>query len=742
MPTMTRIAFVLACFGSMARAEDPPRDATPALIPRLFEASGAHSSLAHARPPFELAEFHALRSRLRERHARALGVPLARRPTPVPFRIVATQARRGYELRSITFESRDGVVVPAHLYVPRPADGSAPSRGPAVLCVHGHWSEGKRATPVHARCVFLAMRGFTVLALDAIGAGERAFDGITYHGRQLGYQVLPSGMTLAGLQVLDNRRALDLLAALPEVDPERIGVTGASGGGNQTFHLAILDERVRAAVAVCFFGAYAGYLRGAHCSCETIPAVLTYAEEGALAGVVAPRSLMVIAAREDQGAAFRIEDARRNAATAARFYAAAGAPHAFRLREFDGGHDYSRAMREAMVAFFEHRLAGREPAEAVPEPDLDLLAPGELRVLGDTVLADPRSFVPRIAADLASERIDAFARSGRAWSDSTERAALRLALEHDVFGGFPRGARLVASPSARKAATPLGEFDVTALETEPGVTLDLLVRAPAVADASADDSAKRKTRRTLLVVGALTDDIALALRGEDGESAGENRTVADDIIADDIIIAALAPRGTGTTAWPAASTVRCDDYLLAQGSAVLGRPMLGQWVWDVLRAVEHLERLRPDGVIAVHGDGVFGLVALLAAALDDRIAAASASNSLASWRFDGRFDDRFGLVHFVPGILAVGDVAQIAAGIGTRPLVIGSPRAGSGNVFDDAAVESFVRLARGERAEALPALRVEPAWGAREVVREVVRKVAGRRLHATPESTSSPHGGR
>ena len=101
------------------------------------------------------------------------------------------------------------------------------------------------------------------------------------------------------MQVYDNHRAVDYLLTRPEVDGERIGVTGASGGGNQTMYAGALDERFKAVVPVCSVGNYQAYLQAACCVCEVLPGALRFTEEGDVLGLVAPRALMVVNATKD-----------------------------------------------------------------------------------------------------------------------------------------------------------------------------------------------------------------------------------------------------------------------------------------------------------------------------------------------------------------------------------------------------------------------------------------------------------
>ncbi len=615
----------------------------PNLIPTLYET--AAKTLSEQRPPLprNKEDWPAFQKRILERHAAALGVSLDHEPSKIDYETVETLDRDGYILKKILFESRPNLPIPAHLYLPI----GQPEPVPAILSVHGHWPEAKNAGPVHSRCVFLAKRGFVVLALDAIGAGERAFEGIAYHGRQLGYQSLPTGKTLAGLQVEDNRRAIDLLCSLPEVDPKVIGVTGASGGGNQTFNLSVIDSRVQAAVAVCFFGTYRGYLRGAHCACELIPGGLTYADEGVIASLMAPRPLAILAAKEDQGAAFRIGDARNQAEVAKQLYQLADAEESFKFIDFEGGHDYSQIMRETMVAFFEKHLMKKADEERIPEPDLDLLEPEALKVLGEEGLPEGTVYVPHLVARLAEEMVEDFEGGGKDWANPEDRPELRKRLIDKVFGGFPAIIAAGEKPSAKIER----EGNQTFLLSEPGVRLPMTL--PSDNDSSPS--------RICLVLGDLPD----------GLTADPDPSTS---------FATIAPRGTGPTLWPKANTVDCEDYLLAQGSDMLGRPMLGQWTWDALAAVEALRGRYPESKIAVWGEGVMGLAALFAGVLDEEIAGVATSNTLASYVWPDRFDDRWGLVHFVPGILEVGDIPQIARGISPRLLIVSSPRNGGGEV--------------------------------------------------------------
>ncbi len=179
-------------------------------------------------------------------------------PCPLDPEVLGTVSRPGYAIERLTFQSRPGVRVTANLYRPDPVKQPCP----AVLSVHGHWAWARMDPHVQPRCIGLAKLGYVVLCVDAFGAGERAIDPGpgTYHGGLIGASLLPVGTPLIGLQVNDNRRAVDYLISRSEVDASRLAVTGASGGGNQTLYAGATDERLKAVIPVCGIGTYDAYL--------------------------------------------------------------------------------------------------------------------------------------------------------------------------------------------------------------------------------------------------------------------------------------------------------------------------------------------------------------------------------------------------------------------------------------------------------------------------------------------------
>ncbi|MDD3927260.1 MAG: acetylxylan esterase, partial [bacterium] len=191
----------------------------------MMEARRRH--LQH-QPPLNLEAWQEQRACLLDEIRFAAGI--FPEPCPLDVQEHGVVELDGYSIKKITYQSRPGLRVTANLYLP---DGPGPF--PGVINMHGHWAQGKIAARVQARGHMLARDGFVALVVDAFGSGERGTEPgcFEYHGAGLGASLMNIGRTLLGMQVYDNMRGIDLLQSLDCVDPDRIGATGASGGGNQ-----------------------------------------------------------------------------------------------------------------------------------------------------------------------------------------------------------------------------------------------------------------------------------------------------------------------------------------------------------------------------------------------------------------------------------------------------------------------------------------------------------------------------
>jgi hypothetical protein len=158
-------------------------------------------------------------------------------------------AKAGYSIRKLRFEALPGMWIPALLYVPDKLEG----RRPVSLAVNGHESVGKSIAYKQIRCINQAKRGIIVLNIEFFGMGQLGSDSyLHYCANQLDL----CGTSAVSPFYLCMKRGLDILLSLPNADPQRVAVSGLSGGGWQTIFISGLDERVTLANPVAGYSSF------------------------------------------------------------------------------------------------------------------------------------------------------------------------------------------------------------------------------------------------------------------------------------------------------------------------------------------------------------------------------------------------------------------------------------------------------------------------------------------------------
>jgi len=283
-------ALVLCALAGAAGGEEPARPAgDPWLTPgAYYTEEQARENLARFRKTWSDRPGWERRARtIREGILRGAGLePLPERTPLAPIRR-GERPRDGYSVENVAFESRPGFPVAANLYRPWPRREGA--RHPAVLLAHGHARDPAAAGRFHESkqrlAGLLARAGAVVLAFDMVGYGES------------GQPHRTDGVLR--LQLWNGIRALDFVQSLPEVDPARIGMTGESGGGTQTFLLAAVDPRVGVSVPVVMVSAH--FYGG--CVCESgLPIHRSPRHEtnnAEIAALAAPRPQLVVSVGAD-----------------------------------------------------------------------------------------------------------------------------------------------------------------------------------------------------------------------------------------------------------------------------------------------------------------------------------------------------------------------------------------------------------------------------------------------------------
>jgi pimeloyl-ACP methyl ester carboxylesterase len=327
-----------------------------------------------------------------EEHLLAMlgGLPTER--TPLHPQITGRIQMDGFHIEKLIFESLPGVYVSALVYVPD--DGN--KTRPAVLVPSGHAANGK----VHyqALCQRLVQRGYVVICWDPIGQGERSqfwdakagksrYNLICAEHAVLGNLAYLAGTSLARWEIWDGMRALDYLLTRPEVDPERINITGTSGGGFQTAHIAALDRRIKVAVPSCYITAlpmrvYNRIFKDPDSDPEQdlYGMISNRVDHAGLLLMMYPRPVFVAAAVLDF---FPIEGTHKTVREVTQLYSKFH--HADRIRMAEGYHDhqYSPENQEAAMDFLDHfngvsARRGLPPVRELDEKTLQCTRTGQV----------------------------------------------------------------------------------------------------------------------------------------------------------------------------------------------------------------------------------------------------------------------------------------------------------------------------------------------------------------------------
>ncbi len=595
-------------------------------------------------PPASLPEWQQQRGEIRKRLLTAWG-GFPKEDAPLEPRVLDTLDRDGYRVEKVIFQTFPDVWMTANAYVP---DGSG--KRPAVLCVHGHWRGAKQDPNVQARCIGLAKLGFFVLAVEAFGAGERAIGEALgeYHGEMVAATLLPIGRPLSGLQVYENQRAVDYLLTRPEVDEKRLGITGASGGGNQTMYAGAWDDRFKAVVPVCSVGNYQAYLGAACCMCEVVPWALQFTEEWGVLSLTAPRALMVINASQD-ARQFSIAEAQKSLAAVEPVYRLHERTDHLRHTTFESPHAYNQPMREAMYGWMTRHLKGEGDGSPITEPEMTLEEPETLRCYPGESRPDDWLTLPQFAAREGRQLFSDFPLPKTISDWDMLSNVLRARLERDVLGDTTPQVKII---SAETSSPRKVDFC-----PEPNTLLTATV---------IDGEGPRRNDRVLII-------------SSDGI---ENETVTEyvnAVRASGRTVVTLSLRATGEQAYEHDKIGQAPDHNTAEWSLWIGRPLLGQWVQDVKGALEATDpRTEPNGKVTVIGIGPAGVVALCAAAVTDRIDQIVTVGSLSSYISEAPYkNQRLGLM--APGIVRhVGDIPHLAAMIAPRRLILAGGVDGGG----------------------------------------------------------------
>ena len=300
--------------------------------------------------------------------------------TPLHARVTATVAKDGYRIEKVLFESRPGFYVTALLFLPDASRFPRPCPGVIIAC--GHSNDGKGMPGYQRGAVLAAANGIAALIYDPIDQGERLQGG--KGGNCGGHNTTGAGAMLLGwntatFRIWDGMRALDYLASRPEIDAQRLGCMGNSGGGTLTTYISALDGRVVASSPSCYISTLQHVCDklGPQDAEQNLFGQLAFGlDHSSWLLLRAPQATCVCAAHKDM---FPIEGTYQTRDDVKAVYERLGAADRFALAEYDGPHAWAEPLKVAAVRWMSRWLLQKNEIAVPAETETGLKA-GEVNV--------------------------------------------------------------------------------------------------------------------------------------------------------------------------------------------------------------------------------------------------------------------------------------------------------------------------------------------------------------------------
>ena len=599
--------------------------------------------------PDNLKDWEKYRDQLRNRIIDKTGLVLNPK-LPLNMKETGSIIMQGYVIRNISFQTRPGVYATANLYIP---EGKGPFPGVVLMC--GHSNNGRFYDKYQSVGHTLALNGYVALAVDPWGAGERTTThGLSeYHGANLGASLMNIGESLMGVQISDNIRAVDLLNTLPYVDSEKIGATGASGGGNQAMWLAAMDERVKAAVPVVSVGTFESYVMRSNCICELLIDGLTFTEE---AGVLALSKAIMPSNHLRDAPSFLPKEMVRSYENAKPIFKMLGAENNISNNIFDLTHGYHTEDRKAMLGWFDLHLKGigtgtaknEQPFELVPEEKLMTFISGQR----DKEVMNTSSYCLLRGNDLRSAY-----------------------LRKDIFDSEVKRNELVNilrinERSALKEVhqyTSLRGWDRFALETTDGKLIPILHHAPV------------NSSLGYMLISNPGGKNAISAELIDGlKKKGQGLVIVD-----------LSGTGEVSSSKENAGNKSMVLHTQSRSELWLGKTILGEWVKELSVVTGFLKSSYKARTVSLDGSKESGLAGLFLAATGGDVNDIILRDAPLSYLFDSRGSvDFFSMGIHLPGFLNWGDISLAAALSGKNIRVI-NPLTMSGEKISGEELRSY-----------------------------------------------------
>jgi dienelactone hydrolase len=646
-------ASLCACMAGMASPSLAPEDLTvlpekiggvaPKEMMHAYLMGKVHQALDRRDARYEKLktpeQLAAYQQRMRRFFVAALGGFPER--TPLNAQVVGKAEGDGYRLEKIIFESQPRHFVTAVLYLPdRPATTFGGARGarspyPGVLVPCGHSDNGKASEPYQRACILLARNQMAALCYDPIDQGERFqlldAQGKPRVGGTTAHSALGVGSTLLGrstatFRIWDGMRAIDYLQSRKEIDPQRIGCTGNSGGGTLTSYLMALDPRIGCAAPSCYLTSFRRLTEtiGPQDAEQNIHGQIGSGMDHADYVIMrAPKPTLVCCATRDF---FDIRGTWDSFRQAKRFYTRLGFAERVDLIETDAQHGFGTPLRVGAVRWMRRWLLRID--DAITEPESSIAADKDLQCTprGQVMLLDGA----RSTYDLNVELEEKLAEGRkRLWQQSDHAQALS---EVRRISGI-RKLRDLPQPEWKTTGTierPNCRVEKLILRPEPDIWLPALALVP-----------NRRSGDAYLYLhgdGKPTDAL-LSAEHDNAPPSGQAASI-EKLIEKGHLVLAVDLRGLGETAGEKPGNSGIPRYVGSDWkdlylADLLGKSYLAMRAEDVLVSARFLANYEAgDKPNRVHllSIGRTGPAALHAAALEPELfASIELRGCLESW---------------------------------------------------------------------------------------------------------------
>ena len=490
----------------------------------------------------------------------------------------------GFIVENITFQSRPGLYVTGNLYRPIKQEGKIP----AILYVCGHGGVKKNGiiygNKVHYQHhgEWFARNGYVCLTIDTLQLGE--IEGL-HHGtyREGMWWWLSRGYTPAGVEAWNCIRALDYLQSRPEVDGEKLGVTGRSGGGAYSWWIAALDERIKAAVPVAGITNLKNYvIDGAvegHCDCMFM--VNTYQWDYAqVAALVAPRPLLI--SNTDKDSIFPLDGVVDVYNNTMKIYELYGVPENLGLQITEGPHKDTQELRIHAFHWFNHFLKGDD--SLIEMAATKFHTPEELKVF-KTLPEDQKN--ARIQETFVKQAKAKVPEDSAQWHQMQEK--WKDQLQKKSFRGWLKKNDSQTNTKIETATKDGLTLQTISFDSQKHVPLKLFVVMP--------ETTKSPQQVELTVLNqsewdSWLKELAPVFPGMNSETTvspqSEKRfqELRKNVLENQTAIAYFTPRGVGLDAW---NPEERKQTQIRRRFYLLGQSLEGMQIWDVRRAIQELQ---------------------------------------------------------------------------------------------------------------------------------------------------------